>query len=101
MERGLPFTQSSHDFPCQIVLAVDAPWIAAGDKEKRRRPIDHDPPDVLGRPRPEPLLDLELKAGQIGHLAAELRRVVLPSTPLLESLARGAVSSVGHHHETT
>jgi hypothetical protein len=51
-----------------IVTAVHATWISTREKEKRRRRIDDNAPDVLWLGRASLLLDFEAEAQEVGGL---------------------------------
>jgi hypothetical protein len=85
------------------VLAVDAPGIAARDEEKRRRPIDHDPPDLLGRPAPNRSSILSCRLVRLGtwlqSLGASSSRRRRSSNRWLPTLfLRGAIITRQRNH---
>jgi len=80
------------------VLAVDASRIAAWHEEQRWRAVDHDTPCVSAPFRDTgPILDLELKADQIGHLFVKPRRIVFAPASLREPQGLRTISTGPHH----
>ena len=89
--------EGAHHGGRQVVLAVGAAWIAAGDKKERGSMVDHDAPCVCVTADIGAILDVEAKAEQIRHLIAKPRSIVLPASPLRESLGLRTVASLVHH----
>src|SRR5580658_649632 len=63
LERRLAGTKRGHHLRRQIVLAVDAPGVAAGHEEEGRCIVDDDAAGVPDGAGAELLFDLELEAG--------------------------------------
>jgi len=58
---------------------IDALGIAARHREQGRSGVDHDPPYVRVAANVRALFNVELKAGQVGHLLPKPWRLVLVS----------------------
>src|ERR1700733_5491865 len=93
-KRRLAATQGSHDRRGEIVLSVGASRIAARYEKEGRSLLNHDAAGVRAPPHFGAFLDLESKAEQVGYLLTKPWSLVLPATPLGESLSLGTVASV-------
>ncbi len=98
VERGSARAQGTHHVGRQVVLPIDAAWIAAGHEEEGGSAVDYDPPCVGIGPNARTFLDVEPKADQVGNLLAKPRRLVFAPTSFRESLGLRTISSPEVHH---
>ncbi|HXX69106.1 MAG TPA: hypothetical protein VEK07_18105 [Polyangiaceae bacterium] len=76
---------------------VDAPGIATRHQEQGGSGVDYDPPSMRIAPNACALFNVELKAGQIGHLLPKPWRLILAPASLGESFSLRTVSSPEVH----
>src|SRR5450432_1614748 len=100
LKRRLARQKGLHDGTCDIVAAVDAPRVAAGNEEERGGAGNHDVAYVFGATGAVgigPLFDREPKLLKLGNRRAEAGRLVFALASFCESQRRGALlSEVGH-----
>src|SRR5579859_709790 len=97
LEAGLAGAELAHHGVGDVVTAVFAAGVAAGEHEERRRVLHDNPADVrrLGdRARAAALLDLELQVGEARNLGRQPGSLVFSPASVGEPLSRLAVSSM-------